>query len=155
MSIAIGLSVFDSSLYIPELRAKKRDSVLSELVSRAHRAGAVREPAVLLETLCLRERLGSTAAGKGVAVPNARSLTVRDPRLVLARSRRGIDWGAPDDLAVHLVLLVLSPAEASEDAHHEFLARALGATRLQRHRQKLIEAATFDAVASALRELTA
>ena len=151
--MTIGLTVLDSSLFIPELRNKRKESALQEMVSRAQHASMVREPSLLRDTLLLRERLGTTAIGKAVALPNARSLAVVEPRLVVARSRRGIEWGAADGLAVQLVLLVLSPAEYSEELHHEFLSRAAAIARLQRNRQKLIEAASFDAVAAVLREV--
>src|SRR5436309_16044054 len=105
MSISIGAPVLDSSLYIPDLRPRRKESALKELVSRAHLAEVVREPDLLLETLALRERLGSTAIGKGVAVPSPRSLAAVEPRLLVARSRRGLDWGADDGLPVQLVLL--------------------------------------------------
>jgi len=154
MSTVIGLSVLDSSLYIPELRPRRKDSALQEMVARAHQAGVVREPDLLLATLTLRERLGSTAVGKAVAVPHARSLLVLDPHLVVARSRRGIDWGAADDIPVQIALLVLSPAEFSDETHHEFIARAVGAVRLQRNRQRLLAAEDFEAVVTLLREVS-
>jgi PTS system nitrogen regulatory IIA component len=154
VSTSIGPSAIDSSLYIADLRPRKRDSVLHELVACAHRAGVVREPSLLLEVLALRERLGSTSIGKGVAAPNARSITVVDPHLLLARSRRGIDWRAPDGLPVQLVLLVLSPAESSVESHHEFLSRAVASVRLHRNRQKLLDARGFDDVGEVLREVT-
>jgi len=155
MAMAIGDSVLDSSLYIPELRPKRKESILEELVSRAHALGAVRAPILLRETLLLREKLGSTAVGKGVAIPNARSVAVIAPRLAVARSRRGIDWDAPDELPVHLVLLVLSPGEVSEEVHGEFVSRVAALMRLQRNRQRLTEAAGFDSVAALLREVGA
>src|SRR5437870_4489068 len=103
MSTAIGPSVLDSSLYIPELKLKRKESVIQELVARAHQSGVVRDPELLRETLLLRERLGTTAIGKGVAVPYARSLAVIESRLMVARSKRGVPWDAPDDQPVHLV----------------------------------------------------
>ena len=154
MSITLGPSVLDSSLYIPDLRPRRKESVLQELVACAAAARVLRDPSVLLETLCLRERLGSTALGKGVAVPNARSIAVIEPRLIVARSRRGIDWKASDELPVQIVLMVLSPGEASLEAHHELLARAAAIARLQRNRQRLIEAADFEAVVGVLRDVT-
>ena len=153
MTISLGPSVLDSSLYIPDLRPRRRESVLHELIACAHRAKAIRDPELLLETLTLRERLGCTALGKGVAVPNARSITVVEPRLVIARSRRGIDWRAADEVPVQLVLLVLSPGECSLEAHHDLLALAASAARLQRTRQRLIDAEGFEEVASVMREL--
>jgi mannitol/fructose-specific phosphotransferase system IIA component (Ntr-type) len=155
MTTAIGLPILDSSLFIPELRPKKKESALHEMATRALEIGAVRDPDLLHETLVMRERLATTGVGKGVAIPNARSIAVVEPRLFVARSRRGIAWGAHDGQLVHLVLLALSPSEVSEEAHHDLLARALGAVRLQRSRQKLLDAPGFDAVATILREVWA
>jgi mannitol/fructose-specific phosphotransferase system IIA component (Ntr-type) len=152
MTLGTATPVLDSSLYIPELKARTKESGLAQLVTVAHRSGAVRGAGQLLELLRLRERLGTTALGKGVAVPHARSLTVDRPSLVVARSHRGVEWDAPDGLPANLFLLVLSPGEWGEEAHHAFLARAVGAARLQRNRQRLLEAESFDDVAGVLRE---
>jgi mannitol/fructose-specific phosphotransferase system IIA component (Ntr-type) len=73
---------------------------------------------------------------------------------VVARSRRGIDWGAADEIPVQIALLVLSPAELSDETHHDFIARAVSAVRLQRNRQKLLAAEDFESVAALLREVS-
>ncbi len=155
MTLGTTPSLLDPSLYTPELKSRSKEAALAHLVSLAHHAGAVRVPAPLLELLTLRERLGSTAIGKGVALPHARSLTVNRPLLVVARSRRGIDWDAPDGLPVTLLLLTLAPGEWGEETHHAFLGRAAAVARLQRNRQKLRDAASFEEVASVLREVSA
>ena len=144
--------ITDLSLYIPDLKPKKKDAALAEMVARAHASGAVREPALLVELLRVREKIGVTALGKGVAVPHARSVTVMRPQLVVARALKGIDWGAPDDVDVTLILLALSPAEWSGEAHHAFLGRAVAAARLQKNRQKLLAASTLDDLTTVLRE---
>jgi PTS system nitrogen regulatory IIA component len=148
-------SVLDPSLYIPDLKARKRDAALAELVDLAERQGVVRGSALVLDLLLLRERLGTTAIGKGVALPNARSLTIERPQLMVARSRRGIDWSAFDGEPVSLVLLVLSPAESNDASHHAFLGRAAAVARLQRNRQKLLDAPNVETVMTLLREVTA
>jgi len=148
-------SLNDLSLYIPELKTRRKDSALAELVARAHDAGTVRDAGLLLELLRVREKVGGSALGKGVAVPHARSVTVLRPQLLVARALQGIDWSAPDHTPVTLILLALSPAEWSEEAHHAFLGRAVGAARLQRNRQRLLAASSFDAMATVLRELSA
>lgn len=148
-------SVLDSSLYIPELRSRRRDSVLAELVARAHAGGVLRHPDALLDLLLTRERLGPTAIGKGVAVPHGRSITVLESRLVVARSRRGIEWGAADGLPVTLVFLALSPAEVSESTHHHLVNGAIGVARYQKTRSRLLEAKSFEAVSAVLREVMA
>ena len=152
MTTTIGASVLAPSLYIPDLKTRRKPSALQELVGRAHEAGVVRDPQVLQAILLLRERLGATAVGKGVAVPNARSVVVSEPRVVVGRSRRGLDWGAADAEPVHLVLLVLSPAETADDVHVDLVARAAAALRLQRHRQRVLDAESFAAVCDVLSE---
>ena len=148
-------SVLDPSLYIPELKTRRKEAALTDLVSLAQQAGAVRGPELLLDLLFLRERLGTTAIGKGVALPHARSMTVGRPQLLVARSRRGIEWDAPDGQPVSLVLLTLTPGEWSEEAHHILLGRAAAVARLQRNRQRLLDAACFEDVATVLREVGA
>lgn len=148
-------SVLDSSLYIPELRSKRRESVLAEMVTRAHECGVIRLPDVLRDLLLVREKLGCTGIGKGVAVPHARSVSVIGPRLVVARSHRGIDWSAPDHLPVTLVFLALSPAEVSEATHHRLVSGAIAVARYQRTRSKLLDAKSFDVVSAVMREVMA
>ena len=155
MSLTTAPSVLDLSLYIPDLKSKKRDAALAEMIGLAHHGGVVRDADLLVELVRVRERAGGTAIGKGVALPHARSLTVMKAQLVVARSSRGIDWAAPDGQAVHLVLLSLVPADWSESAFHGFVARAAAVARIQKRRQKLLAAETHEALAVAFREALA
>jgi mannitol/fructose-specific phosphotransferase system IIA component (Ntr-type) len=148
MAITIAPPVQSTTLFVPELGPRKKDAALHHLVARAAAVGIVREPDAVRDAIALRERLGPTALGKGVAIPNARSLGVVVPRLVFARSTRGIEWDAPDELPVHLVLLALSPADTPLDAHLDFVARLAAATRLSRQRSRLLDAVDGDSVAA-------
>ena len=83
-------SVPDSSLFLPDLKLKRKESVLHELVGAALRDRAVRDLELLHETLLRHERWCPSATGKGVAVPNARSIAVIEPRMVVARAHRAV-----------------------------------------------------------------
>lgn len=146
-------SVPDTSLFLPDLKLKRKESVLHEMALAARQARAVRDVQLLHETLLRRERWCPSGIGKGVAVPSARSLGVSAPRLILARSRRGLDWGASDGLPVTLVLLVISPSETGLDSHLERIARAIALTRMQRNRQRLLESDDPGILSTMLREL--
>jgi mannitol/fructose-specific phosphotransferase system IIA component (Ntr-type) len=139
MSISIGPALHPAH-FISELKNRRRGSVLGELSRRAQAVGAAQEPELLQATLLLRERLGSTSVGHGVAVPNARSLLVLEPLVLIGRSRRGIAWSVVDREPVHLVLLVLSPPGSS-------------AARPARARQKLLESERPEEIAAILREV--
>ena len=105
MSILVGPALHPAHL-IPDLKSRSRDSVLGELARQAQGIGVTREPGSLRATLRMRERLGSTAVGRGLAVPNARSLLVGRPVLLVGRSRRGVDWGAEDGAPVRRLVPV-------------------------------------------------
>lgn len=141
-----------TSLFVADLGPRKRDAALLEMARRAGAHGAVRDPDVVLRALLLRERLGPTALGRGLAVPNARSIASIEPALIAARSRRGIEWGAPDGEPVHLVLALLVPPEVPAAQFLEWLGQIAGAARPARARAKLMEAPAA-AAAALLREL--
>jgi PTS system nitrogen regulatory IIA component len=140
------------TLCIPELGPRKRDSALQYMLAQARTAGAMRDVDSVFDALVLRERLGTTGVGKGVAVPNARALAVLDGRWILARSDRGIDWDGPDGLPVHLVLLVLSTPELPVITHVESVARAMELTRLARARTRLLDARGAEEMAAIIRQ---
>lgn len=152
METTLTSPVSTTTLLIPALGPRKKDAALQHMLERARASGALADPGTVLGALHLRERLGSTAFGKGVAVPNARALGVSEPLLLVAPAPRGIEWDAADGQPVTLVLLVLSPADAPLDSHLDRVAQAVSVTRLARHRQRLLEATDPGAVAALLRQ---
>ena len=152
MSGTLVPAALDPSLFIPELKSRRRDSALAELVECARRAGVVWHADLLLELLGYREALGSSAPGRAIAIPAVRSLAVREQRVVVGRSRRGIDWQASDGLPVRVVALLLSPADCTAALHVESVKRLAATLRLQRMRQRVIDAEGYDDVAATLRE---
>jgi PTS system nitrogen regulatory IIA component len=68
----------------------------------------------ILQALLAREKLGSTALGRGVALPHTRLSWLQEPLAILARLNRPIDLDARDGEPVDLVFLVLWPESASE-----------------------------------------
>jgi len=151
MGISIVPSVLHPAQFILDLGPRKKEAALQFMLTRAHASGGVRQIDPVHDALLMRERLGSTAIGKGVAVPHGRALAVVEPRLIVARSTRGIEWGAADALPVQLVLLALSPAETSLAAHMDWLARVIAAVRPARTRTRLIEAEGVEEMAAAIR----
>jgi PTS system nitrogen regulatory IIA component len=87
----------------------KRD--LLELMARKAAIPLGRSEAEILDALSAREELGSTALGKGVAVPHAQIPGDVPGLMLLARLRRPIEFDAPDAEPVDLVFLVLWSAD--------------------------------------------
>jgi PTS system nitrogen regulatory IIA component len=103
------LDVREDSVLL-EIQARNKDGVLKELATALHREC----PQIDLETLFLllreRENLGSTGVGNGVAIPHARVDNLDQILLGFGRSHEGVGFEAIDNQPVHLVVMMLSPA---------------------------------------------
>jgi mannitol/fructose-specific phosphotransferase system IIA component (Ntr-type) len=155
MAVATVAPRLDLSLCIHDIKSKKKDAALAEMALAAVAAGIASDGSLLLESLKMRERLSNSAVGKGVALPHARSVTVSQGRILVARSPRGIDWMAADQTPIQLVLMTLVPAAWSDEAFHGLLGRAQATARLQRNRQRMLAAPSLEGLAVAFREALA
>lgn len=103
------------------VRATSKKTVLEELAIAAARITGL-ESRDLFNALLQRERLGSTALGRGVAVPHVHVPGLDRIACSFMRLAAPVDFEAPDKQPVDLVFLLLSPQHASGD-HLKALAR--------------------------------
>ncbi len=99
------------------------DSKQAILDQLAHRFASVYEldPALVLERIEEREKLGSTGFGRGVAIPHARLPGLSRPVAVFLRLTAPVAFDAADGMPVDLVFGLLSPEQAGA-AHLHALA---------------------------------
>lgn len=76
----------------------------------------------ILDALIVRERLGSTGIGHGIALPHSRLAGIEEPIAALITLNEGVDFEAIDDEAVDVVLGLLVP-EQCNDEHLKILAK--------------------------------
>lgn len=91
------------------------------------------EARIIFGHLMERETLGSTGFGEGFALPHALVPGLRAPAKVLLTLRQGVEFGAPDDQPVDILLAVLWPQEQ----HDGFLPALARYCRLFRSSQVL------------------
>lgn len=120
---------------IPALSVDSKKQLLQELAARAARITG-RDPSEIFRTLSERERLGSTGAGNGIAIPHGKL-----PRLdrvvgLFARLDRAIDFESIDGQPVDIVFALLAPEGAGAD-HLKALSRIARLTRDPANVQKL------------------
>jgi mannitol/fructose-specific phosphotransferase system IIA component (Ntr-type) len=139
-------SLLRPSLFIPELKSKRKGSVLEELVNHLAEQKITKFPDAVLEVLRQREALGSTGLGKGIAIPHGRSTMVSERAVLFARSHKGIDFEAMDGDPVHLCFLIVAPPVEKDPVYLQLLADIVKVVRLARVRQRLLDAPDFDAV---------
>jgi PTS system nitrogen regulatory IIA component len=144
-------ALLDEGLVVPRLESRDRAGVLREMSVKLEARHAPDLDASLLDKLLKREELGTTAIGKGVAVPHCRAKGLKAPALLLGLSRDGVAFEAVDGKPSHVFFLLVSP-EDNPGAGLRLLAAIAGLVRRSRSlSSKLLKAATAADVIDALK----
>jgi len=99
--------ILDPACVQLQLRATGKQEALAEMVDLLVRAGRIRDPAALLESLKARERKISTGVGDGIALPHCASPELSAPAFAVARKRAGLAFDALDGQPVRLLFLLV------------------------------------------------
>jgi PTS system nitrogen regulatory IIA component len=91
---------------------------------------------LILESLTVREQLGSTGVGHGVAIPHARMSQCAVPAAAFVRTKLAIPFDAPDGKPASVFLGLIVPNKANE-RHLQLLATAAGMLSDRIFRDKL------------------
>jgi PTS system nitrogen regulatory IIA component len=119
---------------------------LSERIAEAHPGVDARQ---LFDQLMVRERLGSTGLGEGVAIPHCRQSGRIEPVGAFVALAAPVDFDAPDGRGVDLVFVLVVPEHASS-LHLQMLARLAEVFGDEANRQALRACATDEALYDAL-----
>lgn len=103
------------------------------------------DAAVVQDGLDERERLGSTGFGGGTAIPHCKISGLDSPVCVVLRLDKPVEYGAVDDLAVDLILGLISPSHDGA-AHLRALAEVSRMFRNEKICAQLRGAADSDAI---------
>jgi len=102
---------------IRDIKARTKDGVLRELCKLASTSPHVSDPEAFLKAIRARETAMSTGIGMGIAIPHAKTPSIKDFVMAVGRSLKGIDFDSLDGLPAHIVILVGS----SDKQNVEFL----------------------------------
>jgi PTS system nitrogen regulatory IIA component len=120
---------------IPALRVDSKKQLLQALsVKAADLTG--RSAQEIFDTLSERERLGSTGAGSGIAIPHGKLPKLGRVTGLFARLEKPVDFDSIDGQPVDLVFTLLAPEGAGAD-HLKALSRIARLTRDPGNVQKL------------------
>jgi len=95
-------------MVIAELESQDREGVLKEMVAFLKKKNIIAKDKELYEKLLQRENLGSTAIGEGVAIPHCKMKGVKNPVVMLAVSKKSVDFNSLDGKPSHVFFLVVS-----------------------------------------------
>lgn len=103
------------------------------------------------ELAIARERELPTHVGGGVGIPHARCPGLAKPLVVFGRSTEGIDFGDQSSELVHLVFLLVTPAD-QPDTQVYLLSLIAGVAGQADKRRRLLEAESVDQITDILTE---
>jgi len=111
---------------------------IADLLANSEKVGSSED---VRKALLEREELASTGIGFGVALPHARSKSVRGLTIAFGRSEKGIDFAAIDHNLVHLFFAIVVP-ESAVNTHLTALGK-LSYLLKDRENRELLLNATF------------
>jgi PTS system nitrogen regulatory IIA component len=120
----------------------------AELLATGNESAHARD---IFDSLCQRERLGSTGLGHGVAIPHGRVEGQDAVAGALVRLSNGIHFDAPDNEPVELFFALAVPARCT-DVHLRLLAGIAERFGNDDCRQRLRTATSADAIMKIISE---
>lgn len=136
---------------ILDLESRTKSDVLRELTHFAVEKGLAPPTAPILEGLEAREKLISTGVGDGVAIPHTRCEGPEEIFLILARSKRGIDFDSLDGGLTHLFMTIVGPVESDQE-QLKLLSRTARFLKRREFREHVLAAASAEEIVGLLLE---
>jgi fructose-specific phosphotransferase system IIA component len=133
------------------LESSSKPAVLRELIQVLKGSGKVSDAESALEAVNQREALGSTGLEMGIAVPHAKTDTVKTLTMALGISPNGIDFASLDGKPSKLFFLMLAPRNQS-GPHIAALAEIAKLSRSRAFCEALERARSADEVVKLFRE---
>ena len=139
-------------MIIEELDSQDREGALKEMVSFLKKKKKVNKEKELYEKLLQREELGSTAIGEGVAIPHCKMKGVKNPIILLAISKKNVDFQSLDGNPSNIFFLVVSSPD-NPSLNLQILASIASLVRKSSSLlKKILNAGSISAILEIIRE---
>ena len=102
--------------------SSKADAI-DKMISLHEKAGNLTDVNEYKKAILERENQGSTAIGEGIAVPHAKSNSVKTAGLSAITVSAGVDYNAPDGKPSDILFMIAAPLDG--DLHLEILSRLM------------------------------
>lgn len=104
------------------LTATTKEEVINEMIELLHNNDRLNNKDEYKNAILLRESQSTTGLEEGIAIPHAKSKSVKIPSIAFGRTAIGIDYGSMDDELSNLFFMIAAP-ENSNDTHIETLSK--------------------------------
>lgn len=106
---------------IMDLKATTKEATIDEMIDRYAQVGVISDKADYKKHILAREAESTTGIGDGIAMPHAKTDSVKKAAVLFAKSSQGVDFNALDGQPVHLFFMIAAPAGANNE-HLQALA---------------------------------
>lgn len=106
--------LFINSILI-DLKPAEKDAVITQMGQFLASVHNIKDPDLLVRKMLEREAQVSTGIGFGIAIPHTRIDLVDRICMVSARCVDGIEFESLDDKPVHLIFMLVSPPDKSDE----------------------------------------
>jgi len=137
-----------------DLEASGKEDAVRQLVDALVEAKSVPKTkgSAIYKEVIERERQATTGIGKGIGIPHARSAHAKRVALAIGRVPAGMDFGAVDGERVRVILLLISPKEAT-DEHLAAMKKIVSIARDAYQRARLTSCNTPESFLELLAEI--
>lgn len=98
-----------------DVQESDKETLLSKMIERLDSCNLLENREGAENAIMAREQLMSTGVGNGVAIPHAKTDSVKTIRLTVATIKNGISYKSVDNKPVFVVFMLLSPRHAASD----------------------------------------
>ena len=114
-----------------------KTEAIDMLVELQVKGGRIADREEYKKGILAREEKGSTAVGEGIAIPHAKSESVKAPSLAAMTVPSGVDYEALDDEPSNLLFMIAAPNDG--DVHLDVLSRLMTILMDEDFRKNLIK----------------
>ena len=124
---------------MPALAGPDKDAALEEMAERLASCQGNLDKKKIRDVLVEREKISTTAIGKGVAIPHGKLPGIDQIFGVFGRSPQGVDFASLDGEPTYLFFALIAPENAAAD-HLKALARISRLLKDESFRRRLMAA---------------
>jgi len=136
-------SLIPADTILLDSKTGSKSAIIAEIIGLLPSIDPDQAMAVVME----REKLGSTGIGHGIAIPHGRLPDLDAPVAALARHIKGVEFDAIDGQPVHIVVVLLAPAN-EDRSHLEMLASFARTLQQASVRQAIMQADSAESVSA-------
>ncbi len=115
--------LINENLILLDLNAETKQDAIEALASLGYRDGRIDSLETYVENVLQREQTYTTGVGNGVAIPHAKSNSVKEAMIVFGKPTKAIEWGSLDDKPVDMVFLLGVPEDGAENLHLKIISQ--------------------------------